>query len=426
MTTPIIILLICLVLSFFFSSTETAFTAVSDVRMRALAKEGSRSAKTVLKLRQNPDRFLSVILFGNNVVNITITAICTALCVTFFGRYYGVLIATFGVSFLLLVLCEIIPKSFAIRNPNRIALFGARPLAIFTYILAPILLFLNALVRSLMKSLGLLRREHFDTSAKLELKGALEQHTGPDIKSQRPMLKSVLELDEVMLDDIMTHRNKMVAFNIDTPLDELKRQIASCPYTRVPMWKDSPDKIVGVLHAKVFFRLLSNPQTQSLCLEKALMAPWFVLNTTSLLKQLQAFKQRREHFALVIDEYGVLQGLVTLEDVLEEIVGDIVDETDRSTNNGLYAQQQADGSVIADGAYPLRDLNRQFGWNLPDEQASTLAGLLLYETERIPKQDISYSFYGYTFRVLNRQGNQLVSIRITPQQPTSSPAVAKD
>ena len=191
------------------------------------------------------------------------------------------------------------------------------------------------------------------------------------------------------------------------------------------MWKDSPDKIVGVLHAKVFFRLLSDPQTQPICLEKALMTPWFVLNTTSVLMQLQAFKQRREHFALVIDEYGVLQGLVTLEDVLEEIVGDIVDETDPTSNNGLYAQLQKDGSVIADGIYPLRDLNRQFGWNLPDEQASTLAGLLLYETERIPKQGISYSFYGYTFQVLNRQGNQLVSIRVTPQQPVSQP-VSKD
>ena len=155
------------------------------------------------------------------------------------------------------------------------------------------------------------------------------------------------------------------------------------------------------------------------------MAPWFVLNTTSVLKQLQAFKQRREHFALVIDEYGVLQGLVTLEDVLEEIVGDIVDETDRTSNNGLFAQMQKDGSVIADGSYPLRDLNRQFGWNLPDEQASTLAGLLLYETERIPRQDIPYSIYGYTFQVINKQGNQLVSIRITPQQPAPSP-VAKD
>ena len=425
MTTPILVLIICIVLSFFFSATETAFTAVSDIRMRALAKEGSRSAKTVLKLRQNPDRFLSVILFGNNVVNITLTAVCTALCVSLFGRYWGVLAATFGVSFLVLIFCEIIPKSYAIRNPNRIALFGAQPLAVFTYILAPILVFLNALVRSLMKSLGLLRREHFATSAKLELKGALEQHNGADIKSQRPMLKSVLELDEVILDDIMTHRKQMVSFNIDTPLSELKQQIAACPYTRVPMWEKSPDKIVGVLHAKVFFRLLSDPRTQDQCLEKALMAPWFVLNTTSVLKQLQAFKQRREHFALVIDEYGVLQGLVTLEDVLEEIVGDIVDETDRTSNNGLFAQMQKDGSVIADGSYPLRDLNRQFGWNLPDEQASTLAGLLLYETERIPRQDIPYSFYGYTFQVINKQGNQLVSIRITPQQPAPSP-VAKD
>ena len=425
MTAPLIVLLLCLILSFFFSATETAFTAVSDVRMQALSKEGWRTAEIVLNLRKNPDRFLSVILFGNNVVNITITAICTALCVHWFGSYYGVLAATFGVSFIILIVCEIIPKSFAIRNPNRIALFGAYPLAVFTYVLAPILIFLNAFVRSIMKWLGLLRREHFDTSAKLELKGALEQHSGADIKSEKPMLKSVLELDEVMLDDIMTHRNHMVSFNIDTPLADLKQQIAACPYTRVPMWKDTPDKIVGVLHAKVFFRLLSDPSTQQLSLDKALMAPWFVLNTTSVLSQLQAFKQRREHFALVIDEYGVLQGLVTLEDVLEEIVGDIVDETDRTPNNGVYAQLQEDGSVIADGIYPIRDLNRQFGWDLPDEQASTLAGLLLYETERIPKQGISYSFYNYTFQVLNKQGNQLTSIRITPQKPVSQPA-AKD
>ena len=420
MTTSIIILCICLFLSFFFSGTETAFTASSDPLMHELEKKGNHRAHLVKKIKRKPDRFLGMILFGNNVVNITATAITTSLCVLFFGAKWGVVVSTFGVSFVVLIFCEIMPKTVAIRNPNTIALLVSPIISFLTLILSPIVVFMNTVVLAAMKALHLLHQEKLGDSAKTELRGVIDMQKSDSIKSERLMLKSVLDLSEVHVNDVMVHRSKIVSLDVTQPTSQLIAKALNSPYTRIPLWKGKKDNIVGILHIKALFKALEKYTGDIDTFDVLSIAskPWFILETTSLLSQLNAFRRRREHFALVIDEYGVLQGIITLEDVLEEIVGDIMDETDHPTEETLKIAPQMDGSVIVDGASPIRDLNRHFGWDLPDEQFSTIAGLLLYETERIPKKDSIYSFYGFTFKVLEKKGNRITSILITPPMET--------
>ena len=414
----VIILIICLLLSMFFSGTETAVTASSEALMHEMEKKGNKNAKAVKKLKNNPDRFLSMILFGNNVVNIAATAITTSLCIAFFGDKWGVFLSTFVVSFVVLIFCEIFPKTVAIYNPNTIALFVSPFLSFLTVILSPMLMFFNAVVKNVMKIFGLLKHEKFGGGEKTELRGAIEMHQSPEIKNETNMLKSVLDLSEVSVGDVMTYRNKIVSLDVSLPTEELIEQVLTCPYTRVPLWKDRKTNIVGILHTKLLLRALHSHkgERKKFDIMSAVTQPWFVLETTSLLDQLQAYRRRHEHFAIVVDEYGVVQGIVTLEDILEEIVGDIMDETDHPSENQTTFICDTNGNVAVDGATSIRDLNRHFGWDLPDEEASTIAGLLLYESERIPHKGASYSFHGFGFKVLDKKGNRITNILITPPE----------
>ena len=418
MTFSVFILIICLLLSMFFSGVETAITASSDALLHELEKKGNKNAKTIKRLKSQPDRFLSMILFGNNVVNIAATAITTSICISLWGARWGVFLSTFVVSFIVLIFCEIFPKAVAIRNPNTIVLLVAPVLSFLTFVLSPMLLFLNTVVKNVMRFCGLLRKEKLNDNGLAELRGAIDMHKNPDIKSETNMLKSVLDLSEVSVGDIMTYRNKMISFDVSLPLKELMNKILDCPYTRIPLWKGKKSNIVGILHTKLLLRTLHSYKGdyKNFDIMQATTQPWFVLETTSLLDQLQACRRRHEHFSIVVDEYGVIQGIVTLEDILEEIVGDIMDETDHPSESIISNVLETDKGIIADGSVSIRDLNRRFGWELPDEEASTLAGLLLYETERIPHKGASYSFYGFNFKVLDKKGNRITSVCITPTE----------
>ena len=416
MTLSIFILLICLLLSMFFSGVETAITASSDALLHEFEKKGNKHAKIIKKLKSQPDRFLSMILFGNNVVNIAATAITTSICISLWGAKWGVFLSTFVVSFIVLIFCEIFPKAVAIRNPNTIVLLVAPILSFLTFLLSPMLLFLNTVVKNVMRFCGLLRKEKLSDNGLTELRGAIDMHKNPDIKSETNMLKSVLDLGEVSVGDIMTYRNKMISLDVSLPLKTLMDKILDCPYTRIPLWKGKKSNIVGILHTKLLLRALHayKGDYKDFDIMQATTQPWFILETTSLLDQLQACRRRHEHFSIVVDEYGVIQGIVTLEDILEEIVGDIMDETDHPSESIISNVLETNEGIVADGSVSIRDLNRRFGWELPDEEASTLAGLLLYETERIPHKGASYSFYGFNFKVLDKKGNRITSIRVTP------------
>ena len=421
MTSSFIILFICLILSMFFSGAETAVTAASEALIHEKEKKGDKHAALLLELKQKPDRFLSMILFGNNVVNIAATAVTTSICIRLFGDHWGIFVSTFIVSFIVLIFCEIFPKTVAIRHPNSVALLFAPVLWGLTFILAPLIIFLNSFVKTVMRILGLLGKEKSLADEKTELRGVIELHKNTSLRSESNMLKSVLDLSEVFVRDVMTYRNKIISVDADLPMKELIDKLINCPYTRVPLWREKPSNIIGILHTKLLLRSLHSFQEDSshIDIEKfeimeAATKPWFILETTSLLDQLQAFRRRREHFAIVVDEYGVIQGIITLEDVLEEIVGDIVDETDKPQESQMNFTSQADGTIIVDGATSIRDLNRAFGWDLPDEEASTLAGLLMYESERIPQKGAIYSFFGFGFKVLDKKANRITSVCITP------------
>ncbi len=407
-----------LVLSAFFSASETALTAASRARLHRLAAGGNRHADVVNRLRERKERLIGAILLGNNLVNILASALATGVLVGWFGAT-GVAYATIAMTILILIFAEVLPKSYAIHNADDLALRVGPVLRPIVIVLAPITASIQSVVSATLNIFGikydtLLDPDHTEE----ELRGAIDLYASPDPETphERRMLRSVLDLADVEVGEIMTHRKSMVTIDGDLPATEILDQVLASPYTRFPLWRDDPDNIFGVIHAKALLRevrALEGAEDQ-LDIDKVATAPWFIPETTDLLQQLEAFRERQEHFALVIDEYGALLGIVTLEDILEEIVGEIADEHDVELPG---VRPQSDGSLIVDGEVTIRDLNREFEWNLPDEEAATLAGLVMHEARVIPEVGQKFTFHGYRFDVLRRQRNQVTLIRVWPPDP---------
>ncbi len=410
-------------ISAFFSGSETALTAASRARIHHRARQGDRRAGIVRHLREDKEILLGALLLGNNLVNILAASLATSVLVGLFGEA-GVALATLGMTLLLLIFAEVLPKTVAITHPDQTALKLAPAVRIVVYILTPAVIAVQWIVRHFLHVLGIQTQQLLSAEAQEEeLRGAIDLHhrsDDPDTHVERHMLRSVLELGEVEVADVMTHRSRMVAVDATLPADQIVEQVLNSPHTRVPLWRDKPDNIVGVLHAKALLRAVRSSDTEldHVDLQEIAAQPWFIPDTTTLWDQLQAFRMRREHFALVVDEYGALMGIVTLEDILEEIVGDITDETDISVPG---VRMQPDGSVTAAGSVTIRDLNRQFDWPLPDDKATTIAGLILYEARLIPEAGQTFAFFGFRFRILRRTGNRISAIRITPPASRRQP-----
>lgn len=412
-------ILILLIFSAFFSGSETALTAASKPLMHQLDKDGNPRARLVNRLRADKERLIGAILLGNNLVNILASALATSLLMTLFGEA-GVALATLIMTLLVLIFAEILPKTYAIRHANRAALFVVPMINAVVIALLPFIKTINFLVRLLLRLFGV--DPHASDglhSSTQELRGAIELHTTQaegEEKESGVMLRSVLDLADVQVGEILTHRRGVLAINADDPVNSIITQVLESPYSRLPLWRSEPDNIVGVLHAKALLREVSEhthepDEIEKLDILTIAADPWFVPEYTPLLDQLQAFRERREHFALVVDEYGSLLGIVTLEDVLEEIVGDISDETDVLVP-GVHVHP--DGSFVVQGDVTIRDLNRQFDWQLPDEEAATIAGLILHESRRIPEVGQTFRFFGFRFEILRRYHHQIKAIRITP------------
>ncbi len=406
---------VLLILSAFFSGSETALTAASKHVMHQLEQSGDKRAGLVNAMHEDKERLIGAILLGNNLVNIFASALATSLLITLFGDN-GVAYATLVMTFLVLVFAEILPKTYAIRNANRMALAVAPVLKPVIAVFAPVTLTINALVRNVLSVFGAYNTgEEARGAAEEELRGAIELHEGDEasVKQERDMLRSVLDLTEVTVEEIMTHRRSVVAIDIAQPSEEIVRQVLESPYTRIPLWRDNPENIVGVLHAKALLRevMRRGGAVDDLDIADIAADAWFVPDQTLLLDQLQAFRDRREHFALVVDEYGSNMGVVTLEDIIEEIVGDIDDEHDVEV---VGVDPQTDGSFLVEGSVTIRDLNREFEWDLPDEEASTLAGLILYESRRIPEVGQCFMFHDFRFDIVARHQNQITRVRLTP------------
>jgi Mg2+/Co2+ transporter CorB len=402
-----------LVLSAFFSGSETSLTAASRPRMHTLEQDGNHRAAVVNRLWERKERLIGAILLGNNLVNITASALTTSLMIGWFGDA-GVAYATLGTTFLVLIFAEVLPKTYALHNADHSALTVAPLLRPIVLILGPITLSIQFIVRWTLHLFGIdLTANLAEHIAEEELRGAIELHSGmgKEVKHERQMLRSILELDDVEVEEIMTHRKNVVAINVDQPPAKIVDDVLASPYTRLPLWQGDSDNIVGVLHAKALLRAVqANPSNlDSLDVASIAATPWFIPESTDLLSQLQAFRSRHEHFAIVVDEYGEVLGIVTLEDILEEIVGDIADEHDVHIEG---VQPEKDGSLLVDGQVTIRDLNRQFDWYLPDDEASTIAGLILHETRRIPDVGQIFVFHGCRFEIVGRLRNQITSVRL--------------
>jgi Mg2+/Co2+ transporter CorB len=406
---------LCLLVSAFYSASETALSAASRAAMLRLEKHGNRDAGIVNRLMATRDRLLGVILFANNFTNIAASTMATGLLLVHFGGA-GVIYATFVMTLLIFILAEVLPKTAAFNTPDRFALVVAQPIERTVQLLSPLLRGVEWLVRWILRGLGMpVGKIQSILSPDEELRGAVDlmHRAGVVEKHDRDMMGGLLDLRELTVSDVMVHRTKMVMLDADESPRELVDAVIAAGVTRFPLWRNSPDNVIGVLNAKEVWRALQAAAGDIDSIDVAGLAkpPWFVPDTTPVAQQLKAFRHRKTPFALVVDEYGELEGLVTLEDIVEEIVGDITDEHDIAVPG---VRPLPDGSVNVDGSVPIRDLNRVMDWSIPDDEATTIAGIVIHEARSIPEPGQSFTFHGFRFQVLRKTRNRITALRVAP------------
>ena len=416
LTFSIIAILVLMVLSGFFSGSETAFTAASRVRLRSREKEGDKRAALVNRIREEKDRMIGALLLGNNMVNILASALATSVLIRLFGES-GVIYATLIMTLLVLIFAEVLPKTYAFHHAETMAMRIAPILRFVIMIFAPVTEAVTWIVRKVLMVFGV-DISRVGAGSHLELlRGAIEMHEGPEqeTQEQRAMLRSILDLAEVDIEDIMTHRKNVEMIDADKPIEEIIQDVLNSPHTRLPLWRENPDNIVGVLHTKQLLREVMDVggNMDNIQISRIMMDPWFIPETTILYDQLQAFRDRKEHFAVVVDEYGTFMGIATLEDILEEIVGDIDDEHDEAMTG---VRRLSNGSYIIDGEVTIRDLNREFEWGLPHDEYATIAGLILFESQMVPDVGQSFRFHDFQMDIVRKNRNQITLVRVTPPE----------
>ena len=399
------------------SAAETSMTAASRGRMHQLEREGDRAAARVNKLMGNQETMIGAILLSNNVVNIGASALTTSVLAVAFPGPVGVVMSTVVMTVLVVVFGEILPKTLAITRPEVVG----RTLSIPTYwvvkIFGPLANGAQWIVRQTLRPFGInLSMETDVLAAHEEIRGAVEYHHSEGVveSGDRRMLGGVLDLSEMDVSEVMVHRKSVFMLNADQPARELLKEALEAGHSRVPLWRDNPDNVIGVLHIKDVIREMSEHDLglDQVEITGLIRKPWFTPDTTKLKDQLNAFLKKRSHFALVVDEYGVLQGVITLEDILEEIVGEIDDEHDTAVEG---VKPQADGWYEIDGSVTVRDLNRALDWDLPDDQAVTIAGLVIHEAQTIPEEGQTFIFHHHRFQIVKRRRNQITGLRISPR-----------
>ena len=414
-------IVVLLILSGFFSGSETALTAASRGKLRSAADKGSKGAERALKVTEDNERLIGSVLLGNNVVNILATSLATAILTKVFGQN-GVAAATLIMTLLVLIFAEVLPKTFAITNPEKVASAVARPIGVIVLVFAPAVTAVRFLVRGVLYLFGVRTDPDSNILAvREEIAGALHlgHAEGWVEKEDRDRILGALDLNERTVEEVMLHRSGIEMVDAALPAQDILAQILQSQHTRLPLYRDNPENIVGVIHAKDLLRamhkLLSGGEVDGQGLAvfdvmKVAMPPYFVPETTTLGDQMRNFLKRKTHFALVVDEYGGLEGLITLEDILEEIVGEIADEFDEYEPDQIAAT--ADGAYIVDGGITIRDLNRAHDWQLPDDEANTVAGLVIHEAQMIPVVGQVFSFHGFRFEVLTKEESRLATLKI--------------
>jgi Mg2+/Co2+ transporter CorB len=406
---------VLLLLSAFFNGSETGLTAASRARMHALEQDGNARARLVNKLLQVPEKVIGAVLLGNTLVDVLASALAAGLAVTLVGEV-GVIYATVIMTILIVIFSAVLPKTYALAWADRTALLVAPAMRVVIWVLAPLTIAIQFIVRQILKLTPSTKDDASNIlAAHEEIRGTIELQTkeGTVARHEANMLGGVLDLGQLQVLDIMVHRTKMETACLDDPPERVIDSVLKSQYTRVPMWQGETENIVGVLHTKDLLSALAANgfDPAKISVKSFTQSPWFVPDTTSVKDQLNAFLKRKAQLALVVDEYGEVQGLITLEDILEEIVGQIADEHD---THDASVRVQADGSVNVDGTITVRDLNRQMNWSLPDEEATTIAGLVIHEAQTIPEPGQAFTFHGYRFEILRKSRNKLSAIRVKP------------
>jgi Mg2+/Co2+ transporter CorB len=409
-------ILLLIGMSAFFSGSETALTAASRARMHQFEKDGDKRASLVNKLISDRERLIGAILLGNNLVNILASALATSLFVSLMPGPSGVAVATAVMTVLVLVFAEVLPKTYAITRPDSMARSVARPISWLVAMASWIVTGIQAIVNVTLRLIGV-KPPQDEVTAEEDIRGTIDLHhseEGLDAKN-RHRLVGALDLKDMTVEEVMIHRKNITMLDADETADAIVRKALASPHTRLPLFRGDQEEIVGILHVKDLLRAIvgNNGKTSGLDIVDICRDPWFIPETTAAEDQLDLFLKQRSHFALVVDEYGALQGLVTLEDILEEIVGDIRDEYDVVVRG---VRPQSDGSVYVEGGVTIRDLNRAMGWELPDEEAVTVAGLVIHEAQTIPEPGQRFAFYGYRFDIARKNRNQITGLKVMPMQ----------
>ncbi len=416
-------ILLLLVLSGFFSGSETALTASSRGKLRAQADKGSRGAQKALDITDDNERLIGSVLLGNNLVNILAASLATALFTRLFGES-GVALATLVMTLLVLIFAEVLPKTYAITNAEKAAALVAPIISVVVTVFSPMVAAVRLLVRGVLRLFGVqIDPDSNILAVREEIAGALHlgHSEGVVEKEDRDRILGALDLGDRTVEEIMLHRSNIEMIDADDAPEAILQQCLKSPHTRLPVFRDEPENIVGVVHAKDLFRAMyahagasedDSDRLKSFDISKVANDPYFVPETTTLDDQMREFLRMHSHFALVVDEYGSLRGLITLEDILEEIVGEIADEFD--IEEDVPVTRTDDGQFLVEGAMTIRDANRAMDWSLPDDEANTIAGLVIHEAQMIPVTGQVFSFHGFRFEVTAREGNRITELKIRP------------
>jgi Mg2+/Co2+ transporter CorB len=416
MSTITLILIICLfiliVLSGFLSGSETALTATSKPRILLKLKKGNKRAEYVLKILNNLDNVISSLLLSNNLVNILASSLATAVLYDLFG-VSGIVYATLIMTILIVIFAEILPKTYSLNRPTRTSLLISPIIYYLSKILYPIIFLINLIVKNIF-----LRNQKNDSKIKdeqseEELQGVIDMYktSSPDSEHEKDMLQSILTLNDTTVEEVFTHRKNIYSIDGSLDISKILKKINMSRFTRIPVWKENPENIIGLLNIRTLNVDLSNKESSKEIIFEKISKPWFIPETTNLLEQLVAFKKRKEHIAFIVDEFGELLGLITLEDIIEEIVGEIVDEIDAPDEE---FKKNNDGLILTNGEKNLRDLYKYFDHDLPSSEASTISGHILNLAKRIPLYGEAVKDEFFIYKILSHSRKQISKIEITP------------
>ncbi|MDA9591939.1 HlyC/CorC family transporter, partial [Pelagibacteraceae bacterium] len=411
-------ILILLMLSAFFSGSETALTASTRSRLTGLNIKGKKNAQIAINLLNNKESLIGAILLGNNLVNILASSLATSLLIKMFGDS-GVAYAVLIMTVLIVIFAEILPKSYAISNSEKMALIISPIIRPFVFFLSPITWLMEKIVHGIFSIFGMnYIKNSRSISVQDEIRGTVDLHhkEGRLYKFDKDMVKGILDLSDIGIEDVMVHRSNMFTVNIDDNANSIIDTVINSPHTRIPVWQNDTENIIGIIHAKNLLRLISTKKGTNISnedIKKTLLQPWFVPETTTLKEQLQMHLTKRTKLAIIVDEYGALMGMISLEDIIEEIVGDISDEYDVIVKG---VNVNYDGSFNINGNVEIRDLNREYGWELPDNEANTLSGLVIHESRSFPKAGQKFNYYGFQFEILETKNNQISLLKVLSAQ----------